>query len=333
LRYILLDRRASASPCRFDDKVVPPGHTMTFKDAIHTVSSDITLGIVLPDWVKLLTSRMRRFSDAVRNLQHYMKEMIVERRDSGAGGTDRFDLFSALLDANAEWGISESAMLSDSELIGNVFMFLLAGHETSANALCFALGLLALHQDEQEDLYQHIISVLPDNRLPEYEDMKDLKYSLAVIYETLRLFPPSPKIVKRAAEDGVLRTTNEAGESVSVPVPKGSIIDIRTRSVQENPRYWSEPHKFMPKRFLGEWNRDAFLAFSDGARACIGRRFAETEMIAMLTILISRYKVEVLKEPRFARETFEERKARVLATKFGITLTPVRIPLVFKKRN
>ncbi len=52
-----------------DDKVVPPGHTMTFKDAIHTVSSDITLGIVLPDWVKLLTSRMRRFSDAVRNLQ------------------------------------------------------------------------------------------------------------------------------------------------------------------------------------------------------------------------------------------------------------------------
>ncbi len=47
-----------------------------------------------------------------------MKEMIEERRDSGAGGTDRFDLFSALLDANAEWGISESAMLSDSELIG-----------------------------------------------------------------------------------------------------------------------------------------------------------------------------------------------------------------------
>ncbi|KLO08417.1 cytochrome P450 [Schizopora paradoxa] len=316
-----------------DDKDIPSGHSMSFKDAIHIVSNDITLGIVIPDWAKKLTSRMRKYTEAFKNLRNYMTEMIQERRDSATGVVERFDLFSTLLDANEDSDISKSATLSDDELIGDIFMFLLAGHETSANALCFALGLLALHQDEQEELHRQIVSVLPDKRLPEYEDMKDLKYCLAVIYESLRLFPPSPTIVKRATEDAVLRTTNKAGEIVSVAVPKGSIIDVRTRSIHEHPGYWNEPQKFMPKRFMGDYCRDAFLAFSDGARACIGRRFAETEMVAMLTILILRYKVEILEEPEFAGETFEERKARVLATRFGLTLSPERVPLVFKRRN
>jgi cytochrome P450 len=83
---------------------------------------------------------------------------------------------------------------------------------------------------------------------------------------------------------------------------------------------------------LGDWPRDAFVPFSVGARACLGRKFFETEAVAILTLLISRYKIEVKEEPQFASETFEEKKARILATTSVLTLTPVRVPLVFKRR-
>jgi hypothetical protein len=122
-------------------------------------------------------------------------------------------------------------------------------------------------------------------------------------------------------------------------------------------RYWKDPHKFMPERFLGDWPRDAFMPFSQGkflfksvlfyhsrllcrcpglsgqtvrTIACniIGIiphkqvfRFAETEAVAVMTMLVSKYKVEVKEEPEFAGETFEERYARVLAFDQALTLS------------
>ena len=92
----------------------------------------------------------------------------------------------------------------------------------------------------------------------------------------------------------------------------------------------------MPERFHENWPRDAFLPFSAGPRACLGRRyvisrasyrlisttrsFFETEGIAIMTLLLSRYKVELKDEPEFANETFEEKYQRVLQVKQGITL-------------
>ena len=105
-------------------------------------------------------------------------------------------------------------------------------------------------------------------------------------------------------------------------------------------RYWDDPHAFKPERFHGDWPRDAFLPFSSGARACLGRRcvfpsplqsfcrsqrhrFFETEGIAILTMLVSRYKITVKEEPQFAGETFEQRKARIFRVTAGLTLTCV----------
>jgi len=88
----------------------------------------------------------------------------------------------------------------------------------------------------------------------------------------------------------------------------------------------------MPERFLGDWPRDAFIPFSQGARACLGRRFFETEGIAIMTMLVSKYKISVKEEPEFTGETFEERYARITAFKQGLTTAPVRVPLVFKRR-
>ena len=84
--------------------------------------------------------------------------------------------------------------------------------------------------------------------------------------------------------------------------------------------YWDEPDAFKPARFLGNYPRDAFLPFSGGPRGCIGRGFAETEGVAVLTKIIARYRVEVKDEPRFRGETFEQRKERLLKCGHSLTI-------------
>jgi len=214
-----------------------------------------------------------------------------------------------------------------------MFIFLLAGHETTAHTLCFSFALLALYPDEQERLYQHIKGVMSTlNGMPVYEDMNRFTQSLAVLYETLRLFPVAMNIPKIAAQDTTLTVNSVDGGKTTFPVPSGTGIDIHVAGLHYNPRYWKEPHKFMPERFLGDWPKDAFISFSQGARACVGRRFAETEGIAIITMLVSRYKIEVKEEPEFVGETFEERYARVTAFRQSVSTVPIRVPLVFKRR-
>ncbi|KDQ58619.1 hypothetical protein JAAARDRAFT_176655 [Jaapia argillacea MUCL 33604] len=322
-----------------DDSKLPPGHKMTYKDALHIVSTDVFLRVITPkflfNWFKTsggggFGAKLRGVMTAFEELELYMVEMIEARRGAEKK-EERHDLFSSLLDASD--ASDGEAKLTDRDLLGNIFIFLLAGHETTAHTLCFTFALLALYQDEQEKLYQHINSIIPDGRIPTYEEMNSLTYSMAVFYETLRMYPPVSGVPKYSAEDTVLTVSNAAGEKKTIPVPQGTELVINTPALHYNPRYWEDPHSYKPSRFLGDWPRDAFMPFSAGARACIGRRFFETEGIAILTMLVSKYKIEVKEEPEFAGETFEERKTRLLAAKPGLTLTPIRVPLVFTRRS
>jgi cytochrome P450 len=260
-----------------------------------------------------------------------MVEMVDDRR-SAETKQERYDMFSNLLDA-AHDNPDGSVAITEQELIGNMFILLLAGHETSAHALCFTFALLALYPDEQERLYQQIKGIMVElNGMPTYEDMNRFTLSLAVLNETLRMFPPAPTIHKRTTEDTSLTVDNADGGKTTFPVPSGTEIEFHVPGLHYNPRYWKDPHTFRPERFLGEWPRDAFMTFSSGARGCIGRLFFETESIAVITIMMSRYSVAVKEEPEFVGETFEQRYARVTAFDLGLTNAPIRVPLVFKRR-
>ncbi|KDR79851.1 hypothetical protein GALMADRAFT_265094 [Galerina marginata CBS 339.88] len=314
-----------------DDVAIPAGHQMTFKDSLHIACSDIFFKLFLPEWMlKFGPTRLRNVKIAFDELAAYISEMIKDRYSSEK--VERHDLFSSLLDANGD--DLNADRLTESELIGNIFIFFLAGHETTAHTLCFTFALLAFNPDEQEKLFEHIKSVIPDGRIPTYEDMSALTYSMAVFYETLRLFPPVVNIPKLSAEDTVLTAGNADGEKKTVPIPKGTRIVLNSTGLHYNPRYWEDPESFKPSRFLkADWPRDAFIPFSVGARACLGRKFFETEGIAVLTMLVSRYKISIKEEPQFAGETLEQRKARVFRTDNALTLTPLRVPLTFTRRT
>ncbi|KZT71520.1 cytochrome P450 [Daedalea quercina L-15889] len=316
----------------FEDLNVPEGYHFTFKDALHIVSTDLRLKLFVPERILRLgpTKRLRDFWAAYVDLEKYMQDMIDARKGSEKK-EERYDLFSSLLDANEEEG-DGAAKLSDDELMGNIFIYLIAGHETTAHTVAFAFIMLALYQDEQEKLYRHIMSVTPDDTLPAYEEMGKLSYVMAVFLETMRMFPPVINIPKYAEQDATLPTQNMAGDKLTVPCPKGTYLMIHTPGLHYNPRYWKDPHTFDPSRFLGDWPRDAFLPFSAGPRSCLGRRFSETEAVAILTYMIKHYRVDVLEEPQYAGETFEQRKKRLLRCRTALTLYPIRAPLVFKRR-
>ncbi|KAJ3514321.1 hypothetical protein NLJ89_g2442 [Agrocybe chaxingu] len=250
-----------------EDVAIPPGHEMSFKDALHIVSTDIFIKMFTPEKLLGLTTKFRRIRRAFEELEMYMVEMIKERQTSEK--VERHDLFTSLLEANTN--DLDVTSLTESELIGNIFIFLLAGHE--------------------------VVNV------PKY-----------------------------SAEDTTLVAGNPNGEKLTVPIPKGAKIAINTPGLHYNPRYWKDPHTFKPSRFLEDWNKDAFLPFSAGARACLGRKFFETEGIAILTMLVSRYKISIKDDPKFAHETLEQRKKRVLATRNALTLTPLQVPLTFTRR-
>ncbi|KAL0062629.1 hypothetical protein AAF712_010466 [Marasmius tenuissimus] len=315
-----------------DDTILPSGHKLTFKEALSTVSEDIFIKVLCPDALLGATERLRRVKSAFEELDKYMLEMINGRRHAEKK-EERYDLFSSLLDANDLPTNDGEVPLTERELMGNIFIFLLAGHETTAHTLAYTFGLLAFYQEEQEILYQHIRSIIPDGRIPTYEEMPLFTQSLAVFYETLRLFPPVCAIPKVSAEDTILVAENAAGETKAVPIPQGTSITLSVSGLHYNPKYWKDPHEFKPSRFRENWPRDAFLPFSGGARACIGRKFFETEGIAILTILISNYKISLKEEPQFVGETTEQKKARIFATKPGITIAPIRMPLVFTHRT
>lgn len=316
-----------------EDGIVPPGHQLTFKDALRTVTQDLTIKLLVPRWAMGLTKRFRRARLAFDELHQYLTEMIHERQGFQHKEDDN-DLLSSLLLANDDDDLSKDEVkLSDSELIGNIFIFLVAGHETTAHALSFAFALLALHPDKQEEMYQHIKRVLPDGRIPTYDDMSSLSYSSAVFNEALRMFPPVCIVPKTSAEDTTFTVTDVNGTLKTVVVPKGLNLTLDVPALHYNPKYWEDPFTFKPERFLGDWNRDAFLAFSSGYRGCVGRKFSETEGAAVLTILISQYTISIKDEPQFAGETYEQRKARVLHAQTMLTLAPTRLPLVFRRRS
>ncbi|KAF8745888.1 cytochrome P450, partial [Rhizoctonia solani] len=322
-------RRVNWDPA--DDKT-PEGRKMSFSTALRTVSGNLITRLLIPNWAKDLTKTTRTITTAFSEFGSYLSEMTAARRIGKENDGSELQeaphaqvasdsLFNILLSASdADSGKGQK--LSDRDVAGNAFLFLFAGHETTAHTLSFCLGLLALYPEVQQEVHEQIKQVIGTRDKLEYSDMNDINLVECVLWEALRLYPVVTQAPKIATEDSVIsiaRNSPGATENTREDffIPKGANIWLSFTAVHYNPTHWSEPEKFRPKRFLEPYNKDAFLAFSIGPRSCLGRKFAETESIVALAMLLARY---------------EEREARLLDPIQTITLVPARLPLVFKPR-
>jgi cytochrome P450 len=214
---------------------------------------------------------MRRIHRGKAELDALIFGMIRERR---ADPGDRGDLLSMLLEASDPE--DPSYTMSDSQIHDECLTILLAGHETTANALSFALWLLAKHPEVQQRLREEAAAVFP-GRTPNAADYPKLKYATQVFSEVLRMYPPVWVVA---------RTCVEPYEIGGYPIHRGAILVASQFVVHRDPRFYAEPLAFRPERWTEEAKvtrpRFAFFPFAAGSRQCIGEGLAWMEGVLAL---------------------------------------------------
>jgi cytochrome P450 len=231
------------------------------------------LSFFIPDFLPTPANvRMRR---AVKRVDKIVYRLIEQRREQPDGG----DVISMLLAARTDAG----ERLTNREIRDEVMTVFLAGHETTALALTWALYLLATNPAKQTALRQELASVLEVGALPTLADIPRLPYTEAVVNETLRLYPPAYAVSRE-----VVRPTEIGGRHLG----KRSLALVSIYAAHRNPERFPSPHSFEPERWLDGLARrlpkGAFVPFAEGPRKCIGASFAMQEAVLALATITSR---------------------------------------------
>jgi unspecific monooxygenase len=211
----------------------------------------------------------------------FVAMLIADRRAAGkSDGAPPRDLFELMVAArDPETGEA----FSDAQLGDQVATMILAGHETTATALFWALYLLALDPATQEELATEAKAASSGSAL----DVDRLKFTRAVIDETMRLYPPAFLIARAAAG---------ADSIAGRPVAPKDVILIAPWLLHRHEKLWQDPNAFMPQRFMTGTppDRFAYLPFGVGARVCIGAHFALVEATLALARIIATFRVELV---------------------------------------
>lgn len=174
------------------------------------------------------------------------------------------------------------------ELIDQLGVFFLAGHETTASALTWAVFLLAMHRPTLNRMRAEVDAVVGDGDMT-IEHTKHLPFVRNVFRETLRLYPPITFLPRVALKDTKLGTRK---------IKRGALVMIAPWVVHRHKRYWQEPDVFDPDRFLPERDHErtpgCYIPFGQGQRTCSGAAFATIESTLFLARLVRRYDIEVL---------------------------------------
>ena len=342
------------------------GHSMSYTYAIHCLLDNILLQFLIPRW--LLTSvplaRFRKAEEAYREWGNYMKEAVAAKKKdletADGNNKDQMDLLAQLVKGQIasenSKEKSKDVPLTDSEVLGNMFVLILAGHETAANSIHFALVYLALNLKSQRATQKDLDRIFQGRPPSKWDYDRDLPALFggmvgAVLAEELRLVPPVigiPKSTWGVADQPIMI------DGKSYMVPSGIYVNIATSNAQRNPKYWptgkptlagghtfhplanldNDLEEFHPERWLLDdevsakqpvahegkkempneavaadglgYNeaadtsdkfyrppKGAYVPFSDGYRACLGRRFAQVEVLATLAVIMQNYSIEL----------------------------------------
>ncbi|KAI1873441.1 hypothetical protein JX265_005063 [Neoarthrinium moseri] len=309
---------------------IPEAHTLSFKAALSTVLENLFMVAVLPSVVLAnIPSKTANLAyQAYKEWSAYMADMYQEKlagieaehtsEDNNTGEVESMDLLGALIRNSASGGKDDQKALSKREVLGNAFIFMFGGHETTASTMYFAQIFLALHPASQRELQADLDAQFPaDYPVASWDYDRECARLLAtmpgaVLNETLRLVPPLMSLPKTTALGRGPQPLDLNGRTVYVP--PGTRVNVVIPAAHRNPNYWPGPeeelHAFRPQRWLLDGAsadhkqagdlpipfrpcKGAYLPFSEGRRACIGRRFALVEAVATLAVLLRHHSVEL----------------------------------------
>uniref|UniRef100_A0AC34QY61 Cytochrome P450 n=1 Tax=Panagrolaimus sp. JU765 TaxID=591449 RepID=A0AC34QY61_9BILA len=233
----------------------------------------------------------------VENLYASLYSKIAKRKEERekkqSKPMDFIDLFLEAESKSTDWetemktldwsNLKVAKQLSIPEIVGQCFVFLLAGYDTTANSLSFLIYELINNPEALEQLKEEVDGFLASENFA-YETITNLQYLDACIKESLRLHPVAASIVNRCCME-----TTKIGEVV---VEKGVNVEIDVLSINKNEVIWGEhPEKFRPERWLESETRHpiGFLTFGGGPRICLGMRLALLEEKIMIIKLLERF--------------------------------------------
>jgi len=238
-----------------------------------------------PGWLSpkdFLRARFRKRWTAFVGM--LMAERRAAGKNDGAPPRDLFDLMGAARDPES------GAAFTDEQLGDEVATMILAGHETTATALFWSLYLLALDPVTQEEVAAEVQAATVNGALATVNgalDIERLKFTRAVIDETMRLYPPAFLIIRAAAGPDTI---------AEMPVKKNDVVLVAPWLLHRHEKLWRDPNAFVPSRFMTGTppDRFAYLPFGVGARVCIGAHFALVESVLALAKIIGAFRVSLV---------------------------------------
>ncbi|QUS35841.1 cytochrome P450 [Falsirhodobacter algicola] len=231
--------------------------------------------VALPRWMPRFHSRRTRA--AARDIRRLIGDLTRRRAALIAAGQAPDDLATKIMTTPDPL---TGALFSAEEMVDQVAIFFLAGHETSASAAAWALYLLATHPEAQERIAEEAADLKPD-----FAALRRLPFTRDVFREALRLYPPVPMMVRENLRDEDLR-----GRAVS----PGAQIVLSPWHLHRHERLWERPDAFDPDRWKTEAGkasaRDGYMPFSSGPRVCTGAGFAMMEGVLLLAHLVRHFR-------------------------------------------
>ncbi|KIV76970.1 hypothetical protein PV11_08814 [Exophiala sideris] len=291
---------------------IPAGHTRSLADTLMFLLSNLLHTVLYTKFNWLGYGNPTKYKEVMgvgREFRQYMKEIVAYHRATtqAGGGGQSADIVSALVEADEAAKRDEKASsfrpmhLTDQELLGNLFVFNLAGFETTANALTYTIPLLAANMAVQDWVGEEVDAVYKGSYQPDYEDaFPGLIRVQALMYETLRLWGP--------ITDAPRWTSNEAQmlriKDHEVLIPPKTYVTTNFSGIHSDPRWWGHDSlTWRPQRWIEVDPKTgkesiaspppgaAYMAWSIGPRVCPGRKFSQVEFVAVISLLLRRYRL------------------------------------------
>lgn len=277
------------------------------KFIIEEVQNFLIKEIRLPHkaWWFSLSGQVKKHLSLAEENNRIIQEIIEERKTSKE---EINDLLNMLLETRYE---DTGESMSIEQLIDEIKVLFIAGHETTANALTFTLHLLGSNPEVQQKVLDEITEIESQTKNI-IEQLQKMTYTNAVLNESMRLYPPAWITDRQNVEDDTL---------AQFKIKKDTLIGVSFYELHRNPKYWNNPDEFIPERFLGEQRKESmqyFYPFGAGPRMCIGTGFAIYEMCLTISQIVKKYVIKSNND--------------VIQFNPLITLKPVNVEVSFSKR-
>lgn len=233
-------------------------------------------------WFKA-SGQIGRHKKLAQESRDIIQQIIEQRKQSDASYDDLLDL---LLATRYE---DTGEPMSMRQLIDEITILFVAGHETTANALSFTLFLLARHPEAANKMYREVASLTQAYPEPA-QRLAKMEYTKACLEESMRLYPPAWITDRENLQDDQMGGYH---------IKTDTLVGVSFYELHRNPAYWEQPDAFMPERFLGEAKKKTagvYFPFGAGPRMCIGMGFAMYEMMLAVGHIVSHYTLATTQE-------------------------------------